>query len=261
MLQLRPDLNPALEARRTQRACPVRQNDVVKTRLDGKNVHTRLRQLLKERPGRYHIFFAFEEFLKNCGRKAATAAQNLAENELVLSIPVENFGKASKTTGQVTSEKQHLIFRTDSFGIIGMSAKPRHRSHPGGMSDVETVQGPLANFFMRFTHRAIPDSDAVALENQHAAAEQVDVWMPLQVLNLALETLGISNIIGVHSRKVFSAAHGNGLIQARHKAFVGLIGEHRNTGIKKLRATFESSVARTILYQQQFPVAIGLIQN
>ena len=57
--------------------------------------------------------------------------------------------------------------------------------------------------------------------------------MPFQVSNLALETLGIGNIITVHAREIFPAAYRNRLIQAGHTTDVRVVGEHKNTRIGK----------------------------
>ena len=122
-------------------------------------------------------------------------------------------------------------------------------------------EGPAADFFVGFRRGAASRRNTIALENKHAAAEQIDFGMPLQVLDLTLETLGVSNIITVHAREIFPAAHRNRLVQARHTTFMRMIREHRNTRIGKTPRHFQSAVARAIFHQQQFPIAVGLIQN
>jgi hypothetical protein len=129
------------------------------------------------------------------------------------------------------------------------------------MSDVEALRGPLTNFFVSFQCGAASRRDAIALENKHAATEQVDLRMLRQVFRLTLETLGISNVIGVHAREIFPTAHRNGLVQARHQTFVRMIRKHRNARIGKTPRHFQSPVARAVFHQQQFPIAVGLIQD
>ena len=120
---------------------------------------------------RVEIFFAFETSFEYRCRKFVPAAKDFAEDESVFPIPTKNFGKAGKAAGRIASEKQHLVFRADSFGVVRMSAKPWRASHPSGVPDVKALRGSMTNFFVTFRYGATSQGDAVAFENEHAASE------------------------------------------------------------------------------------------
>ena len=106
-----------------------------------------------------------------------------------------------------------------------------------------------------------PDGPAVRFDRQSTGAEQIDGPVPFEMFYLKFKPSRKSDVVGVHSGDVFAACTLNDLIQPRSEPTSRAVPQQDDSGITDCANLFGRSVVRTIVDDNQLPVAERLADD
>jgi hypothetical protein len=89
-------------------------------------------------------------------------------------------------------------------------------------------------------------------------AQEIDVGMGLEIVDLPFEPLRIRNVVGIHPRHILTPCLLHTLVQPDSQAPPLRFIDHPNSGIVKLTADLRTRIGGGIVHEKEFPIREGL---
>ena len=186
---------------------------------------------------------------------AAPVRAYFLEVQYLLAITVQDFGKVRVSAVAIGAKQQILVFR---FGFVSVPAKPRKLPQPGRVKHSKTERWGPADTGMHLRPASFPKADTAFAEDRHGCPHEIDFRVLFHEAHLRRDSLRITNVISVHSRKVDAASSVDAFVKPRPQSLKEAIRPDHDSRISRSAGDVSAFIRRTIVTEEKFPVLKGL---
>lgn len=98
------------------------------------------------------------------------------------------------------------------------------------------------------------DRPVLGIETDQPAPDDIHRGMILKEIDLALEPLGMHQVIGIHARDVLPCGQPHNLVEARTEAVVLPVHQGAHARVPQPPQQFGAAIGRSVVYGDQLPI-------
>ena len=129
-------------------------------------------------------------------------------------------GNAGEAAISVCPQQELLVLGFIHIFAITIGPEPPYSAHPRGMREIKAGPWTTTDFWVCLSKKIAAYRVAASTEDNDTATHKINFRVAFQIFHLNIQTLGISNIAAIHTRKIFPATQSNGLIQSDGKPHI-----------------------------------------